>query len=210
MNILKTEKFPYLLTILFALIGWGLTHSVDRLINSPIIEYKLKKEFSENGGKTVSYEITNISRDRLFENLEFKLLCKRGYKGKFLKAKSKPFPPMDLPEEVEFGDEYVKITIPEFHPDWKFILTVKMSEDFYPTLHFSSKNSATGNKPIRLLQSGFETCIIKHELQIIVGLIALWLLTIVIYLALIGKKNNSEPDVKPCQAGNRGMGVENV
>ena len=209
-DILRTEKFPYLLTILFALIGWGLTHSVDRLINSPIIEYKLTKEFTENRKQLVSYEITNISRDRLFQNIEFKLLHKRGSKGKLSQANSKTFPPMDLPEQVQFGAEYATITIPEFHPDWKFVLTVEMSEDFYPTLHFSSKNPAAGNRPIRLLRSGFETYIIKHELQIIVGLIALWLLTIVIYLAFIAKHNNAEPETKPCQVGSRGMGVENV
>lgn len=210
MNILKTEKFPYLLTILFALIGWSLTHSVDRLINSPIIEYKLKKECSGNGRKLVSYEITNISRDRLFENIEFKLLCKRGCKGKFLQAKLKLPPPMDISEEVEMDDDYVKFSIPELHPDWKLLLTVEMSEDFNPTLHFSSKKSANDNKPIRLLRSSFETYLIKHELKIIIGLIVFWSLLIILYLVLIGGKNNSGSREAPCQSKNPKTEVGNA
>ena len=43
LKLTRIEKIPYIITILIAFTGWGMTHIVNRLLQSPIIEYNLQK-----------------------------------------------------------------------------------------------------------------------------------------------------------------------
>jgi len=63
-NILLLEKVPYLLTVLFALVGWAVVHIVDRIEKTPTIEYCVETTHGSSKNH-YEYTITNISHDVL-------------------------------------------------------------------------------------------------------------------------------------------------
>lgn len=72
-NLIKLDKIPYLLTVLFLLLGWSVSHIADRLLSAPIVEYHYD-EAIKGDVKTVEYTINNISYDKLYKNLRFSIL----------------------------------------------------------------------------------------------------------------------------------------
>ena len=192
-NILKIDKLPYLLTVLFVLIGWGLTHTVDRLLKSPIIEYKIIYKDSQDKSQLLVYEIANISRDKVFRNLQFELLLTDTRKGKFKGDECTLLicPPMNITKEPETGDDTFRFFLEEFHPNWKIGVSLKLSGDNNPTLHFSTiaDDGKYRNQPVMLLQSSFETFLVKHEFGIIVILLIAWCFLILIYFYALSKSD---------------------
>lgn len=190
-KILTNKEFPYLLTILFVLVGWSFTHVVNRLLQSPTLEYKIRE--SREKANSLSYEIENITRDKLFKDLTFLLLFDGPAKEKLIKADLVVLPPARISGEVKLPPvveaEYAKFFVPEFHPNWRMALKVELkvglSEKEYPRLRFSTGD----DKPIRLVPASFETFLVKHEFSIILILLVSWSLLIISYLYCLGKAN---------------------
>ena len=195
-NILTLEKIPYLLTMLFALIGWTLTHIADRLLQSPIIEYRVEEQ-QDNNDRTVSLTLTNISKDKLFKDVQFDWLIQDINKGKFIRDSSylTEFPPMTLQTTEETEEDHVRFTIKEFHPSWKLQLTSKVLGSALPTLHFSTMSNIQEKnptvEPIFLIDASFETFLVKNELEILFYLLLLWFLLIMAYIILFFSKAKS-------------------
>ena len=62
-NALTAEKAPYIATLLFAAIGWTVTHTVDRWLNMPLIEYDVFHKYN-----VFNLTLENITDDKVFEN----------------------------------------------------------------------------------------------------------------------------------------------
>ena len=186
------EKIPYLITILVALIGWGLTHTVDRVISFPIIEYN-KKINSNEKGKEIEYFITNISRDTLFQNLTFEFLLKE---GEYLvdHCDVEFILPMTSKERPNKGEDFFSITLAEFHPQWKFIIKLKTLGKAEPKFIFHTESVVeTSNKqPIILHKSSLQTFLVKHEFRIIFGMIITWIIVIILTLFFSRKNRITE------------------
>lgn len=72
-SILRAEKMPYFLVILFAILTYALTHIVDRLSNIPLVRYRVERTKSKRGWK-FTYHIKNITADKNFKNIDFLVL----------------------------------------------------------------------------------------------------------------------------------------
>jgi hypothetical protein len=196
-SILGSEKMPYLLTLLFALAGWTVVHIVDRLSQSPIIEYSVCE--SRNDGHTV-YELTiiNISQRTLFKNLRFDWMMKDSAKAKFIDGKSFlfSFPPMlgdytpqTLPRQVSF-------TLLDFQPHGKVSLRTETSGatecDLYVSFVSSEDNPndiVAADGPLMLLRASPTTFILKYEFSILIISLVVWSVCIVLYFVNIRKRN---------------------
>jgi hypothetical protein len=178
-TILRSEKIPYLLTILFALLSWSLTHIVSRTIEAPTMEYTIKEKLSEKGIE-VTYTVSNISRNKLFENINFHLILKSGsILNSPIISMQKPMDVKDVDKPTS-GNNYINWTIPELHPGWEFKIWMRISKDGDHALHFNTDS----NKPIRLIESSFETFLLRNEFRIIKYMILSWLILIVIYISI--------------------------
>lgn len=197
-DIIKIKKFPYLVTILFLSIGWGLTHIVDRILQSPIIEYKLTVKECSKDWKILSYLITNISRDKSFQGLKFSLVLEDSKKGRFLSIIGpKLYPPIwesKSGEKPHLEPEYVEFDVKELQPNSKVGVEIKLSGDYYPDLRFSSENQT-----IILLKANCETFLVKNEFYIILGLIGFWFVLIVFYLYCIARNEKNSKSICHCQ-----------
>ena len=106
-NIFLTEKIPFALAALFAVFAWSVTQIVDRVVESPTIEYKIGIEniVSKSGGpaKRLVVKLTNLSSKKTFEDLQIVLRKVRPEDDTLLLADS--------------GD--VIPTVPGWSGDWK-------------------------------------------------------------------------------------------
>ncbi len=194
----QQEKMPYLLTLLIALCGWGFTHIVDRLLQSPVVEYEMATTSAENGSQTLRCTITNISRDRLFQDITFKLLP-HSPKYRFSKCKMTIFPPADLEENLECDADYITFAIPEFQPGWRLQVVAELSakaagsaELPEPTLQFTSTKTGNTAKPLRLIRRSWETLFVRYENTFVLLLILCWCLLISGYSFYLYRARNRD------------------
>jgi hypothetical protein len=69
-NPFKTDKFPYIVGILFAIIGWGIVHITDRLTKAPLVEYNIDKLVIQDT-TWLTYHIRNLTNDKSFTDNNF-------------------------------------------------------------------------------------------------------------------------------------------
>ena len=176
--LLQTDKGPYLLTVLVALTAWALTHSVDRMLASPLVEYTSTIEANAEG-KFVSYTVHNISADHVFKDLQFSILTPE---GEIKKGRVTVHAPMTFGERrvppVETTTSY-SVTFPYLHPGWTFDLAAQISGDAKPRLVF------TAAEPVRLVQASIETTLTKYERALLASVILLGTVLIAVYLYLL-------------------------
>jgi hypothetical protein len=179
-KLLDLEKFPYLLTLLVGLIGWGLTHIVDRLIGSPIIEYSISKDQNQDTLQ-LAYEIHNINRSKKFNDVDF-LLRTDVPTNKFIQAHYRINPPMKIDETNDkfyYDSSFYEARIKQFQPDFCFKIIIKKLGKEVTPLRISSAS------PVKLTESCWETYLLKNEFHLIFFLILLWLLMLMIYIVRI-------------------------
>jgi len=184
--ILKSENMPFFITAIIAILGWSLTHIVDRLIKSPIIEYKIIERIEGKQIKSV-YQFTNITRDRLFKNIEFQLLLDNPSTGNFF-IEDECFlqipPPLNIKGKEKKGLSYFNFRVDALHPNCSIRAVVKISGDNKPTVHFITyENKDNKTQPIMLVSNSFDTYLIKNELELIKYLILIWLFILFCYFS---------------------------
>lgn len=187
---LRVEKAPYLVTILFASLGWGTKHTVDRILASPTIEYTYEvRDTSQN--KSVTVTLRNVSHDKIFKNLLFVLLLPPDAPGEFLSVKKTALSPAwegdNPPHKTKHSGTF---DLPALHPNWEVRLVATFSGDISPTLRLHSSETS-----VRLVQPSVETFLVKHELLFFTSMIIIWALVILVLLSY--RKNTldlPEPD----------------
>jgi len=195
MNIFKIDKFPYLLTILFALSAWSLSKIVDDLESSSILEYKLSQSRTNGDSSVVYYELTNITK-RNFKKLSLKLSYFKSADGKIYAANILTEPPADKDsisfENDEKNMEFAKFFISQMQPGWRYILEVRFTGPTQPVLHYYSDI----NETVNLKEYGFETFLVRHENLIIVILLICWIILIVVYCIIISRDVSPEFNIE--------------
>ena len=165
------EKLPYVVTLLFAAIGWGVTHIVDRVLNSPIVEYRTEVvEGSDRTTRTFVARLRNMSRDRAYTNLTVEFLLPPSSTGKFTTGTVDAKPPAAFgsrPPKMAGGS--AKFDIPALFPSWEIALIANYTGDEIPELRLEKANPAP-----RLVRPSLETFLVDHEVKIILGAIVLW------------------------------------
>src|SRR5947199_2849842 len=169
-TLLKSDKVPFFLSALFAALSWALVHIVGSVLATPIIEYRpLSQEIPkglhltpcEPTGQPVSkesrisgFEVTNISRVRLFKALKFVIVSSGGH-GEIQTADLISLAPIHLDRDAEQATcdpQSAEFPIPELHPGWKCWLVVRITGDYQPELRFAAHSQA-----VRLQQPSVET-----------------------------------------------------
>jgi hypothetical protein len=180
------EKAPYILTVLFALIGWGMKHSVDRLLGSPILAFT--SEVTPAGAhQLITITLQNISHDKSFKDLKFVLIFPRTPSGKFVEASKVATPPAwDGDQPAYLSEHSVEFDFPVLHPNWEVKLGAKFSGKVIPVFRVSKSET-----PLRVIPQSLETILVRHELQIILGMIAFWFLLILVIIVVLGHRKQA-------------------
>lgn len=163
------DRLPYIVTMLFAAMGWGVTHSVDRLLSSPVVQFETE---TKTAGNKTSFVVTlrNLSHDRLYKNLRLIFLLPSKDGGEFLTAQTIAKPPAwdgDRPPTVTAKS--VQFDLPALHPSSEVALRAEFIGAVVPIVRLERAEPT-----VRLVAPSFETFLLKHEFKIIVGALLVW------------------------------------
>ncbi len=182
------EKVPTLVVIFLTAAGWVVTHIVDRVLNSPTVEYAIEQiDIKKDGGSSVAQEIVhleNLSANMSFNGLEFALRPKRinddllfinDASNGFI-SEIRPYAPVwpgDMTVTTE--EKGVKYTIGSLPPRGKIDLIAY----FHGTVAPELVSYSTGPVMV-LLPPSIETFFARHEAcvliaAVIIGGIAMFL-----------------------------------
>lgn len=205
----KRDKAPFILAILLALIGWSMTHIVDRSLEDPIIEYSIKKKEVIENQMNLTYTLQNISRNKMFRYIEFIFKLSSSSNAKFVEADCHitVCPPLEIKEEPESGIDVYKILVKEFHPNCDFSVDLVISDKSIPALVIQTYASdphleydkQPGTQAIRLVKKNIETYLIKNETKIFVIFLLICILLSFIYMVCLSRsyKKNSPKKYAP-------------
>ena len=183
------KEFPYLLTMLFVMLGWTMNRIIDSITEAPTLEYKvILKE--EEGSYICVYSLQNISNNRRFSNIIFDIEQKaHDAKDSILATTIVSYPPASTRGiEREYEPDFAKFIINEFQPDWRYDLKLKLNHEPDLLISFTSEQD-----DILLKKASLSTFIVKNEMVISVCLILLWIILIFMYLLYLDKNEKSKP-----------------
>jgi len=177
LKLLSKDTVPYLLTVLFATLGWTLTTFVSQIGSSPIIEYTKTRS---NNLTEVTFEVQNISKNIKFTNLIFYILLNDNEPGRCVgKPVIVPIAPLHFGKDREEpicreGVESVFL-IDEFHPYSKVSMSVIANGKTDAEIRLTSSNA------VLLKEENYQTRLIKYELEILIFMIAFWTVCIIMF-----------------------------
>ena len=176
-NILKTEKFPYLLVMLFAVLAYGLTHITDRLTSLPLIKYDINRS-TEKGIYVLEYVVTNITKDKEYEELDF-LIAPEEESDTISMGICRILPPIKINSTKDifnWDKRTVSFHLEKFQPNCTFLIKIKKHHSVEPPLRITSKST------IYLSKSSYQTYVLEHEIPILIVLILCCIGLIILYL----------------------------
>lgn len=167
-----TDKAPYVITLVVAALAWTLTHTVDRLLATPLLTYEIASSTTEDGDKRSTFTFINITRDKTYYNL--RVLITAPADGVI---KSGPILPVQPASE---GDKPPSIagrtfdfTFPEFQPQWQFSIPVVYSGQGETTLRLSLPQAA-----LYAVNPSVQTSLVQHEFGVMMTLIVIWIVVL--------------------------------
>jgi hypothetical protein len=184
MSILRQEKIPYILVLLFAIVAWLITHLADSLTLSPFLEYSIEKTKHKNAFK-LTYTITNITKDKNIDEIDFFITPEVNSDSIILYGSSRILPPLKInPGDIDaFGPNSYKQHLSNFQPNCTIIFDIIISKDSILPLRLSSKT------PVLLVKSSMMTRCVKYEFYILLILTAFFLTLTVTFLIIAKVKN---------------------
>jgi len=188
-RIFQYKDFPFLLTLLFGLLGYQLNSITDALINSPAIEYKISSKVYKTDKDMVFSDnectVTNLSNSKSFDRLKVDFTYPKNVKA-ILDLKSPEI--IAVKPSSLHGDtiphseaDMIVFRLGKLQPGFQYKLLYKTQylkdvENPHPDLNLTTDNT------VRLLESSFTTWLIKNYNSISVILSVFWALLIIIYL----------------------------
>jgi|SRR5437588_3910779 len=176
--IIRSDKVPYVVTLLLAGIAWSTTRIVDRVTQIPILEFCIREQ-SQGGERAVSCNVTNLCY-KIFRDLNLYLTTEDA--GTHIQrpeiAYIKPIMPNILKDKTpELEDETATYTLTELQPFCTASLRAAVKGSGLVSLRYNSSST----EPIRLVGWGLSTFIVRHEIGIYMGLVICWLVALVVY-----------------------------
>jgi hypothetical protein len=163
--VIAGDKVPYLITILFASVGWIIVHSVDRLNSSPTVTYKLVPGLQGCSPKCFTVEIRNVTTTVLLKDLVISVhLEGQDSSSKIQHADIIPVQPAwngDTAPNWEAGDS-ADFPIATLQPGWEFKLVTRFSGGDTPHVYLTKSPD-----PIRFVEPSIDTFFLNHEAPII-------------------------------------------
>jgi hypothetical protein len=196
-KIITLKDFPFLLTLLFGLIGYQVNNITDNILNSPSIEFDLSVRNSEKRGDEIykSYEcvITNITNNKLFKDLTINFKRTKNSSLKIYNPKMTPLPPSSQhyidPESLD--KKILIYTVLKLQPGDKYRLNFETkskidSANDHPEIFLTS------NDPVRITEKSISTWFVKNFNLINLILIIFWTILIIIYFSTLNSNSNEE------------------
>jgi hypothetical protein len=171
------EKAPWLVTLILGVLGWLLSHTVDRIISSPTVEYDIR-QYQGGDRRGVIVHLRNITRDKSFDHVQATVTFPDGKNFKWGMVAAAPASEGDEPP-VHQGAT-VSFAMPLLMPGTKVGFAASATGTAEPVVRIWSAAS----QPVRLQRRGAETFFARHETGVMTGLIALWLVALLIILVL--------------------------
>lgn len=175
-NLLKQEKVPYFLAILFAIVAYTLTHIVDRLSLQPIVRYSVDRDFSKKECR-LTYHVKNITTDKTFDSVDFLIIPTND--DSINAGDVNVFPPMKLNSTADFTG--IKSNVFAFHlgnfqPNSKFDIYLEKKKGSEPDIRIFSKSTVV------LQKASFETFLIENEILILISVMVVCISIIIWYI----------------------------
>jgi hypothetical protein len=199
-RLLSITEVPFLATVLLSLFSWSVTYFTDAIKKSPTICYvKTSTTHKDSPGIRVQYEITNLTRDQVFQNLSFYIVTKKGSLGN---PEMIPIAPAKMsdrdPTEAKIqGKSIARYRLPEFHPGWSFQLVADLvgsggQDDTEVSFDYSNRSELGQTLNVQVLAVRFvgasaETFIAENDFAIITCVFALALIGIISYALYVSK-----------------------
>jgi hypothetical protein len=192
MNLLSDRIFQ-IITFFVAALGWTVVHTVDRLVDSPTLEYKYSKQAVEGEPNTwdVTYTITNLSPKTTFRQTTFVLRADPKSKDvQFIpdtdngsQARVRVYAPsLVAPSSIEVNTDAARFVIKVLAPDHKFELIARYRGSGEVVL--LGRPADDGTDSFALVRESFTTLLAKNELAVLWGCISLWVFGFLVYLIL--------------------------
>lgn len=186
LKILKAEKFPYFLTVLFTIIVIQFNYTIDSIFKTPIIEYSYIKTNikNEEGLFQKILLIKNISTDKSIESFHLQLRYRSRSKIILKYPDIDPIPPATIiqkdPQYTQDKLLYYPIQIiqPEMSYELKFY-TDEINEN--PFLFFNC------SQPIRLKEKSLYTWFLRNHILLNLVFMLLFFIISIIYLLKLSK-----------------------
>jgi hypothetical protein len=180
-----TEKLPWFPSLILAVLAWTVTHIVDRVNQTPALEYRVSRDNFEYS-KTITVYLTNITRDTDFTNVIIVLQNTGDMRKKCTREKDvsvsidcpniTPFQPADDGGDAPSIDETsVSFIIPKMMPGSIYKITSSYTGKEIPRIRISSSSST-----IRITQRTIETIFAKNEIIILIAMVLFWIFTLFI------------------------------
>jgi hypothetical protein len=161
-----SEKAPYVVTVILAVLGWSVTHVVDRVTGNPILEYRVE---SESAGRE-AVTIQNVTRDHTFRNLT--LVFTADIAGSITSVSVIPFEPaFEGDEPWLIHGRTAQFTFPQLQPGWKFQIKLGYTGTQRPRLRFELREGT-----LRATEWSLETFFLANEVCILLLILVAWVL----------------------------------
>jgi hypothetical protein len=198
-NFLTLRDFPFLLTLLFGLVGYQVNNITESIQSSPSIEYCLCVTDNHVKGDTIyrDYEclITNITSNTSFKNLTINFQCNEKNSLRMFNPQIYTVPPSSrYYEDPESLDKvFLVYKISTLQPADKYKLLFKtsiLSKDINsePSLYL------TANETVRIIERSILTWIVKNFLIVNVSLLIFWFVMISLYIVMVKRKGVDEKE----------------
>lgn len=182
--LLIADKAPLGFVALAGFVAWGVTHIVDRVVESPTLEYKCSVKEAAVGKRHVTCLVRNLSRDKVFTGLHLIVRLPEGSAGTLTDPKIEWLGPTHPgsqgrpPEAYGSSAEYL---IPALLPDASAGLHASLSA----VSRVEFRMWAEGNGAVRCVNSNWATWVVRNEIAIMLTLLVLAVLAIPVYLLLV-------------------------
>jgi hypothetical protein len=194
-NAISEEKVPYLVTIFFASLGWVVTYSVERMDKSPTIMFRTTQQDS-GGQKTINVRIENITRDKVFTNLQFACVLERDG-DKFIRPWIAPVPPATEGQVAPtVAGHSLTFNVAQLQPGWQLDLGAEYDGSGKPSFRLENSSDT-----VRLVTPSVETFVVLHEFVAMATVLGLYLL--IILLVMFSKQRSAAGGYVQESAGGR-------
>jgi len=206
------SELPRLLLELFGFttfigaLAWALTHVVDRIVDSPTIEYKItNKRIGDDRSQAweIRANVVNLSQKNTFRDAKFLFVAGANENGKPLNT---TFDVNEDYTEIVFhgpslpeGKRRAKVQIPgaEFivpilPPGARVELITRYFGKDEP--RFMGAPAIRGNESFALRERSLFTFLVANELYVIVGLLVLWLAALIVVTIRAATRRSIDPE----------------
>jgi hypothetical protein len=198
-RLLTLRNFPYLLTIIIAIIGFQINYLIKITVETPVVEYELEK-ISEKTmkGQTIrklECKLTNITNNSSFKNIVLNFLFPEGIEAEILNPDFKVIPPsalhnVDGPESL--NNLIVQYKIDHLQPGFKYIFTfttkMKEGESYSPDIYLQSDDT------IAIKKKSFSTWLVEKQSLVNLIILATLLILLIVYMVTISKNKVPHDD----------------